>query len=138
MIVGELKIEKTIKVKNNPFYGDYEVKTGLTQTIVNEKYVGLESPKYGIIIKFKNIDNDNVTFTIGKYYFTGEPIGEECDMFSTSFSFDGHIYEVSVDYNGQLISLDEWYSIGDFEDGAEPDSHYRKHSKGIKWELLEQ
>lgn len=138
MIVGRLKIEAINKIKNNPFYGDYEVKTEHTQTIVYEKYVGLESPKYGIVIKFKSIDCDNLTFTIGKYYFTGEPVEAECDMFSCSFTYDGHVYEVTVDYNGQLTSLDEWYNTGDFEDGEEPDNHYTKKSKDVKWELLEE
>jgi len=44
---------------------------------------------------------------------------------------------VTVDVRGQLISLDEWYGMGEFEDGNEPDNHYTKKSKGIKWELVD-
>ena len=137
MVVGILKIETIKKVKNNPFYGNYEVKEEFTSTITNEKWVGLESPKNGIVIKFENIDGEKLTFTIGKYHFTGEPVGEECDEFSTSFTYGGHVYEVSVDYNGQLITLCEWYNLGDFEDGCDADNTWRKRSKGIKWELID-
>ena len=49
----------------------------------------------------------------------------------------GRIYEVTVNIRGELISLDEWFSSGDFEDGNEPDIHNTKKSRGIKWELIE-
>ena len=68
-------------------------------------------------------------------------IPSNCDKyteFSTSFGFGGHLYEITVDTRGQLVSLDEWYGMGDFEDGNDPDNHYTKKSKGIKWELFEQ
>jgi hypothetical protein len=47
------------------------------------------------------------------------------------------VYEACVDVNGQLVSFDEWINIGDFEDGNEPDNHYTKRSRGIKWELVD-
>lgn len=139
MVIGIFKAETTRKVKDNPFYGNYEVKEETTKTIVNEKYVGLVSPKNGIMVTIKTIDGDKVTFTIGKYYITGEPENEvdEDTEFSVSFSYNAHVYEIVVDTNGQLISFDEWYNVGDFEDGNEPDNHYTKRSKGIKWELLD-
>lgn len=139
MVIGELKIECIRKVKNNPFYGNYEVRSTTTQTIINERYTGLVSPKHGIIIVFNTIDNDKVTFTIDRHSYTGEPEAE-CDkdtIFSTSFTHHGHVYEVSVDLDGNLVSLDEWYNTGDFEDGTEPDNHYTAKSRGIKWELLD-
>ena len=144
MVIGIFKAESVVKVKNNPFYGNYEVKSETTETIVNEKYVGLISPKNGIRLTIKTIDDEEVTFTIGKYFITGEAENlwgedEEIDPmeFSTSFSYKGHVYEISVDHLGQLVSFDEWYNIGDFEDGNEPDNHYTKRSKGIKWELVD-
>lgn len=139
MVIGILKVEKTTKVKNNPFYGNYEIKDTYTHNIVNEKYVGLVSPENGIHIVVKSIDGDKLDITIGKYVFTGEHEKDfdEDTEFSTSFGFSGHIYEVIVDARGQLISLDEWYSYGDFEDGNEPDNHYKKNTKGIKWELVD-
>lgn len=139
MVIGELKIECIRKVKNNPFYGNYEVRSTTTQTIINERYTGLVSPKHGIIIVFKTIDGDRLTITIDRHCYTGEPEDEfdEGTIFSTSFTHHGHVYEVSVDLDGNLVSLDEWYNTGDFEDGTEPDNHYTAKSRGIKWELLD-
>jgi hypothetical protein len=139
MVIGLLKIKSERTIKNNPFYGNYKVSNDYTQTIVNEKYVGLISPKNGIHIMVKSIDDDSLDITIGKYAFTGEREKDYDDdtEFSTSFGFSGHIYEVTVDARGQLISLDEWYGMGEFEDGNEPDNHYTKKSKGIKWELVD-
>ena len=140
MVIGELKVVKTTKVKNNPYYGDYEVVDTFTHHIVDEKYVGLVSPENGIHITVKNIDGDKLDITVSKYAFTGE-IEKHSDKyteFSTSFGFAGHLYEITVDTRGQLVSLDEWYGMGDYEDGNEPDNHYTKRSKGIKWELFEQ
>jgi hypothetical protein len=149
MVIGELKIECIRKVKNNPFYGNYEVRSTTTQTIINERYTGLVCPKHGIVIKFESIDGDRLTITIDRHCYTGEPEGE-CSKdaisspaiifssnFSTSFTHHGHVYEVSVDLDGNLVSLDEWYNTGDFEDGTEPDNHYTAKSRGIKWELLD-
>ena len=139
MVIGIFKAESTRKVKGNVFYGNYEVKEETTKTIVNEKYVGLVSPKNGIRVTITTIDGNKATFTIGKYYITGEPESEvdENTEFSVSFSHDAHVYEICVDANGQLISFDEWYTIGDFEDGNNPDNHYSKKSRGIKWELID-
>ena len=140
MVIGELKVVKTTKVKDNPYYGDYEVVDTFTHHIVDEKYVGLVSPENGIHITVKNIDGDKLDITVSKYAFTGE-IEKHSDKyteFSTSFGFAGHLYEITVDTRGQLVSLDEWYGMGDYEDGNEPDNHYNAKSKGIKWELLKQ
>ena len=140
MVIGELKVVKTTKVYNNPYYGDYEVVDTFTHHIVNEKYVGLVSPENGIHITVKNIDGEKLDITVSKYAFTGE-IEKHSDKdteFSTSFGFGGHLYEITVDVRGQLVSLDEWYGMGDFEDGNDPDNHYTKRYKGIKWELFEQ
>ena len=152
MVIGIFKAESVVKVKNNPFYGNYEVKNETTETIVNEKYVGLISPKNGIRLTIKTMDGEEVTFTIGKYFITGEEEKTASEVeslwedeeeannpmeFSTSFSYKGHVYEISVDHLGQLVSFDEWYNLGDFEDGNEPDNHYTKRSKGIKWELVD-
>ena len=140
MVIGELKVVKTVKVKNNPYYGDYEVVDTFTHHIVDEKYVGLVSPENGIHITVKSIDGDKLDITVSKYAFTGE-IEKDSDKyteFSTSFGFAGHLYEITVDTRGQLVSLDEWYGMGDYEDGNEPDNHYTKRSKDIKWELFEQ
>lgn len=149
MVIGIFKAESVRKVKNNPFYGNYEVKSETSETIVNEKYVDLISPKNGIRLTIKTIDGEKVTFTIGKYFITGEEVNVDTEtiledeeinpmeLFSTSFSYKGHVYEISVDHLGQLVSFDEWYNLGDFEDGNEPDNHYTKRSKGIKWELVD-
>ena len=136
MVIGALKIGCITKVKNNPFYGDYEVKTELNKTIVNEKCEGLEYPKYGIVIRFNNCDSSDLIFSIDRHYFTGEPVDEECDEFSTSFCFDGHVYEVMVDYNGELKYVNEWYHLGDFEDGTEPDNHYTSDMNNVECEIL--
>ena len=140
MVIGELKVVKTVKVKNNPYYGNYEVVDTFTHHIVDSQYVGLVSPENGIHITVKNIDGEKLDITVSKYAFTGEieKHSDEYTEFSTSFGFGGHLYEITVDTRGQLVSLDEWYGMGDFEDGNEPDNHYTKRSKGIKWELLEQ
>ena len=139
MVVGILRVEKTTEVKNNPFYGNYKIKDTFTHHIVNERYTGLVSPKKGIHIVVGSIDGDNLDISINKYAFTGEPEKEynEYTEFSTSFGFGGHIYEVSVNIHGELASLDEWYSLGDFENGNEPDNHYKKNSSSIKWETME-
>ena len=139
MVIGILKVVKTTKVKNNPYYGNFEITDTYTHNIVNEQYIGLMSPQNGIHIVVKSIDGDSLDITIGKYAFTGEREKDYDDdtEFSTSFGFSGHIYEVTVDARGQLISLDEWYGMGDFEDGNEPENHYTKKSKEIKWELLD-
>ena len=138
MIIGEVKVTKTTKVKDNPFYGDYEIVDTYTHHIVNEKYVGLVSPDKGIHIVVKSIDGDKLDIIVTKYAFTGkvEIYSDEYTEFSTSFGFGGHIYEVSVDKSGNLVSLDEWYGMGDFEDGNEPDNHYTGKSKEIKCETL--
>ena len=141
MIIGYVKVEKTTKVKNNSYYGNYEIKDTYTHHIMNEKYVGLVSPDKGIHITVKTAcDGDTLDIIVTKYAFTGEieKYSDKYTEFSTSFGFDGHIYEVTVDVRGELVSLDEWYGYGDFEDGNEPDGHWTKRSKGIKWELLEQ
>ena len=140
MVVGYIKVEKTTKVKDNKFYGNYEIKDTYTHNIVNEKYVGLVPPKNGIhIVLKKNFDGETLDIVVTKYAFTGELENKYCEDtdYSTSFGFSGHIYEVSVDFNGQLICVDEWYSYSDFEDGNEPDNHWSKNSKGIKWDLVD-
>lgn len=139
MVVGTLRIEETTKVKNNPFYGDYEAKSVFTRTLVNQKYVGLVTPKAGIHITIKGSDGDNIDIYLNKYYFEGIPEKEACgdDDFSISFTYGGHVYEVTVDACGQLITLCEWLNIGDFEDCLDPDNVWRKRSMGIKWELIE-
>lgn len=142
MVLGILRVEETTKVKNNPFYGDYEAKSVYTRTLVNQKDVGLVSPKNGIHITIKGTDGDsfdNIDIYINKYYFEGVPEDEadEGYDFSISFTYGGHVYEVTVDANGQLITLCEWLNIGDFEDCLNPDNVWRKRSKGIKWELIE-
>ena len=140
MVIGELKVVKTSKVKNNHYYGDYEVVDTFTHHIVNEKYEGLVSPESGIHIMVKSIDGDKLDITVTKYAFTGEveKYSDKDTEFSTSFGFGGHVYEIAVNVRGQLAFFDEWYSMGDFEDGNEPDNHYNAKSKGIKWELLKQ
>lgn len=141
MVVGKLRVEETTKVKNNPFYGDYEAKSVYTRTLVNQKYVGLVSPKAGIHITLFGEYDDNIDFYISKYYITGEPENEvdKDTEFSTSFTYGGNVYEVTVDIKGQLISFDRWLNQGEFEDGCNPDEHYTKRSskKDIKWELIE-
>jgi hypothetical protein len=146
MVIGELKVVKTTKVKNNPYYGSFEITDTYTHHIVNEQYIGLVSPQNGIHVVVKSIDGDKLDITVGKYAFTGEcekDYDEENTEFSTSFSFGGHIYEVTVDTRGQLISLDEWYGMGDFEDGNEPDNHYTKKdeytkkNEDFKWDLID-
>ena len=138
MVIGEVKVTKTTKVKNNPYYGDYEITDTFSHHIVNEKYVGLVSPDKGIHIIVKSIDGDKLDIIVTRHAFTGEveKYSDKNTEFSTSFGFGGHIYEISVNTNGELTSLDEWYGMGDFEDGNEPDNHYTGKSKGIKWELL--
>lgn len=138
-VIGFFKAESTRKVKNNRYYGNYEANKTTWETIVNEKYVGLVPPKNGIKITIKTNDGIKVTFTLGKYFFTGEYEAEydENSEFSISFGYDGHVYEACVDVNGQLVSFDEWINTGDFEDGNEPDNHYTKRSRGIKWELVD-
>jgi hypothetical protein len=138
MVVGIFKAETGRKAKNNPFYGNYEVNETMLKTIVNEKYEGLVPPKNGIKITIKNIDGNKITFTIGKYYFTGEYELEynENTEFSISFSYGGRVYEACVNTNGELVRFDEWYDIGNFEYGNKPDNHYTKKSRGIKWELM--
>jgi hypothetical protein len=140
MVIGEVKVTKATKVYNNPYYGDYEVVDTFSHHIVNEKYVGLVSPDKGIHIIVKSIDGDKLDIIITKYAFTGEDERhfDKYTDFSTSFGFGGHIYEVSVDKAGDLVSLDEWYGLGDFEDGNEPDNHYTRKSRGIKWEKLDE
>lgn len=140
MVIGKLKVEETTNVKDNPFYGDYEAKSVYTRTLVNQKYVGLVSPKNGIHITILGTDgDDNIDIYLNKYYFEGIPekdYDEDC-VFSISFTYGGHVYEVEVDYNGQLVSLSEWLNTGDFEDCLDPDNTWKKRSKGIKWELIE-
>ena len=139
MVIGELKVVRTTKVKNNPYYGSFEITDTFTHHIVNEQYIGLVSPQNGIHVVVKSIDGDKLDITVGKYAFTGE-IEKDYDEnteFSTSFGFGGHLYEITVDARGQLISLDEWYGMGDFEDCNEPDNHYTKKSNGIKWDLID-
>ena len=140
MIIGEVKVTKTTKAYNNPFYGNYEIVDTFTHHIVNEKYVGLVSPDKGIHIIVKSFDGDKLDIIITKYAFTGEDekYFDKHTNFSTSFGFDGHIYAVSVDKTGDLVSLDEWYGLGDFEDSNEPDNHYTGKSKAVKWEKLDE
>lgn len=136
MVIGVLTIKSDRVVENNPFYGNYVVSENYTQTIVNEKYVGLVPPKNGLSVVF--VDKA-ISFIIGKYIFTGEPEDEvnEDTEFSASFTYKGRVYEVIVDHLGQLISFDEWLNVADFEDGNSPDNHYTKKDKDIKWELVE-
>lgn len=139
MVIGIFRAECVEKVKNNKFYGNYTTTDIDTRTIVNDKYVGLVSPQNGIRITIKTCFGDKVTFTIGKYYFTGEyeKDHDENTLYSLGFGYKGHMYEVTVDIRGQLVSFDEWANYGDFDDGNEPDSHWTKKSKGIKWELVD-
>ena len=139
MVIGIFKAESVRKVKDTQFYGTYEVKDEVSRTILNEKYVGLVPPKNGIKLTFKNIDDEKVTFTLGKYFITGEfeNAVDEYTEFSVNFCYKGHVYDVVVDANGQLLSMDEWYHLGEFEDGATPDAHYTKKSRGVKWELVD-
>ena len=136
MVIGVLTIKSDRVVENNPFYGNYVVSENYTQTIVNEKYVGLVPPKNGLSVV---LTDKGISFIIGKYIFTGEPESEvdEDTEFSASFTYKGCVYEVIVDHLGQLISFDEWLNVADFEDGNSPDNHYTKKSKDIKWELVE-
>ena len=137
--IAELKIESVKKVKNNHFYGDYEIRETNVRTIINEKYYGLVSPAKGLVITLKTIDGDKVTFTIDRHYYMGLKLCEIEDgtTFDTSFTFNGHIYEVSVNYKGELEHLYEWYSYSNFEDGNDADNVYTGKSKGVKWELID-
>lgn len=139
MVIGIFRAECVEKVKNNKFYGNYTTTEIDSRTIVNDKYVGLVPPQNGIKITIKTWFGDKVTFTIGKYYFTGEyeKDYDENTLYSLGFGYKGHMYEVTVDIRGQLVSFDEWANYGDFDDGNEPDSHWTKKSKGIKWELVD-
>lgn len=140
MVIGFLKVETTRKVYDNIFYGHYEVKDVYTQTIINEEYNNLVNPKNGLIVAIKDKDaKEETTFTFSKYFYTGElqNKADEDTEFSTTFAYKGHVYEITVDACGQLISLDMWINTGDYEDGTEPDEHYTKKSKGIKWTLME-
>ena len=47
-------------------------------------------------------------------------------------------FMTDVFFDGEFFSVDEWLSIGDFEDGNDPDNTWYNRSKGIKWELIEQ
>jgi len=136
MVIGVLTIKSDRVVENNPFYGNYVVSENYTQTIVNEKYVGLVPPKNGLSVV---LADKGISFIIGKYIFTGEPENEvdETTEFSATFTYKGCAYEVIVDHLGQLISFDEWLSVADFEDGNYPDNHYTKKDKDIKWKLVE-
>ena len=139
MVVAELRIESVKNVKNNPYYGNYEVKHVDVRTIENQKYEGLMSPINGIVLKFKSIDGEKLTITIDKHYFTGlKPceVVKDC-TFDTTFGHNGCIYQVCVNAHGELEYLYEWFSRGDFEDGNEADNVYTGKSKGVKWELLE-
>ena len=149
MVLGILRVEETTKVKNNPYYGDYEAKSVYTRTLVNQKYVGLVSPKNGIHITIKGTDGDgDIDIYLNKYYFEGIPENEVATMkdgtvdgtvlFSAKFTYGGHVYDVCINFNGEFFSVDEWLSIGDFEDGNEPDNTWYNRSKGIKWEPIEQ
>lgn len=139
MVVAELKIESVKKVKNNPYYGDYEIRHVETRTIVNQKYEGLVSPEKGIMLTFKCMDGEKLTIAIDRHYFTGiKPceVVKDC-TFDTTFGRNGCIYQVCVNAHGELEYLYEWFSRGDFEDGNEADNVYTGKSKGVKWELLE-
>ncbi len=143
MVIGIFKAESVRKVKKNPFYGNYEVKTEVNKTILNQNYTGLVPPKNGVKFTINTMDGDKVTFTIGKYFFTGETevFADENTTFSVSFDYEGRIYEVSVKSNGDLISVDEWYGRNEFEDGNDPDNSYKashtKKTRGLKWELVD-
>jgi len=139
MVIGNFKAECSEKVKDNKFYGDYVTTKVDSRTIVNQKYEGLIPPKNGIKFTINTLSGDKVTFIIGKYYFTGEYEEEwnENTEYTLSFAYAGHLYEINVDALGQLVSLYEWYSYSDFEDGNEPDCTWRKRSKAIKWELMD-
>ena len=134
-----MKIESVKKVKNNPYYGDYEIRHVDVRTIENQKYEGLVSPEKGIMLTFKCMDGEKLTITIDKHYFTGlkpNEVVNDC-TFDTSFGHNGCIYQVCVNAHGELEYLYEWFSRGDFEDGNEADNVYTGKSKGVKWELLE-
>lgn len=138
--IGTLKVQTVRMVKDNPFYGTYSVVTEMTKTIVNEKYVNLVSPKKGIHITRKDGSSGVVTdFFIGKYFITGESktYADENTTFSTSFTYEGHVYEIEVDSDGELVSFKEWLSEYYFEDDNSPDNKYTKKSRGIKWETID-
>ena len=138
-VTGFFKAEACFKVKGNKFYGDYTTTEVDTRTIVNEKYEGLVPPQNGIKLTVSTYDDDKVTFTIGKYYFTGEyeKDHDEDTLYTLGFGYKGHMYEITVDIRGQLVSFDEWLSFGDFDDGNEPDNHYTNESKEISWKLVD-
>lgn len=139
MVIGIFKAECSEKVKGNKFYGNYTATDIDTRTIVNDKYEGLVPPKSGITFTITTLSGDKVKFIIGKYYFTGEYKKEhnKHTEYELGFGYKGHMYQVCVNYLGELVFLNEWYSYGDFEDGNEPDNHWSKNSKGIKWELMD-
>ena len=125
---------------DNIIYRHDEDKDVYPQTITNEEYNNLVNPKNGLIVTIKDKDaKEETTFTFSKYFYTGElqNKADEDTEFSTTFAYKGHVYEITVDACGQLISLDMWINTGDYEDGTEPDEHYTKKSKGIKWTLME-
>ena len=138
MVTGFLKVSTSRMVKDNPFYGNYVVTTELTKTIVNEKYAGLVSPKKGIHITIKS-DGEATDFIIGKYFITGEDkkFVDADTTFSTTFTYEGHVYEIEVDAEGELVAFREWLSESYFEDDYSPDNKWTKRSRGIKWELMD-
>ena len=139
MVTGIFKAEACFKVKGNKFYGDYTTTEVDTRTIVNEKYEGLVPPQNGIKLTVSTYDDDRVTFTIGKYYFTGEYKDEhdKDTLYTLGFGYKGHMYQITVDVKGELVRFKEWYNYGDFEDDNEPDNQYTKKSKDISWELVD-
>ena len=138
MVIAQLRVESVVKVKNNPFYGEYEAKTEYTRTIESQKCDGLVYPKHGIMITAKNYDGVKTTFRLDSHYFTGEQENyvDKDTTFRTSFGYGGCVYDVEVDGEGNLVSFDEYSDRGDFEDANEPNCHYTANSKGIKWELI--
>lgn len=140
MMIGRLRVQTARIVKDSQFHGDYVVMTELFKTICSEKDGGLVYPKKGIHITLKDERTGKVdNFYIGKYFITGE-VEEEIDMyteFSTTFAYEGNIYEIIVNINGNLIAFNEWLNTGDYEDGYDPDNEYTQYSKEIEWEKID-
>ena len=138
MVEAKLRVEVThFSNVENPIYGGTITKNVIEETFIHDydKRDKSEIAPCGVMAIFsidksyesedgKKIDaKEIIDIKINKYYL--EEVAD--NGYNAFFQHDGKVYELFIHFCGahiSLITLSEWLSEGDFEDGEEADNEY--------------
>lgn len=136
MVEAKIRVELTKLSKvENPFYGKTTTKNVFEQTLYHDKDERDNIAPFGITATipiehhYDECDEkgtDVFDIKLNKYYFDEDVLPNTYHCF---FIIDEKMYELSMGIENEQIldlTLSEWASVGDFEDGNDPMFYYYK------------